>query len=448
MKNNAQFSLRYGDHEGGDYRDTWQVFRIMAEFVSGYQFLSSFNRVVTVFGSARTQPSSAYYQDAVRLGRLLGKNKFTTVTGGGPGVMEAANKGAFEGGGESVGLNIQLPFEQRINPYVKKSTAFNYFFTRKVMLSSPAHIFIFYPGGFGTLDELFEVLDSMEMGLIDRVPVVLVGREFWQTLYDFLKNNIVEKLHSITHNDLSGIHIVDNAEEAFAFVREVKTKERLCGYLTPENFACDDQINWRIFRIMAEVVTGFEFLTTVQRDITILGTKSLKQESSYWQAAYQLGKKLAREKYTVVTGGGSGIMEAANKGAFEAGGASIGIYTQSVDQGEVNRYLTRSLAFDFSYTRQLILTSPSKAFVLFPGGLGTMDQCFEVLTLIQTGKMRSVPMVLFGKEFWEPLLDFLRHNVFEEKHAVSRHDLKLFDVVDSVDDAMRIIRAGKRRVIR
>jgi uncharacterized protein (TIGR00730 family) len=123
--------------------------------VEGYQFLSGLKKEVTILGSARLPANNKYYKIAQELGNLLGKNGFTTITGGGPGIMEAANRGAFEAGGESVGLNIQLPFEQRINPYVKKSIAFYYFFSRKVMLTSPANAFVFFPGGFGTLDEFF-----------------------------------------------------------------------------------------------------------------------------------------------------------------------------------------------------------------------------------------------------------------------------------------------------
>ncbi len=432
----------YGDLEGKDWRDTWQVFRIMAEFVSGYQFLSKFDKVATVFGSARLHPRNRYYRDAVVLGRLLSRKGFCVMTGGGPGIMEAANKGAYEAGGESAGLNIQLPFEQRINPYVKKYIAFSYFFTRKVMLSAPAHVYVFYPGGFGTMDELFEILDSMELGLIDQVPVVLVGKEFWRPLLSFLRENVVERHHCIERRKLDMIQLVDSADEAAAIIRGRKVRKNLCSILSVDNFSCGEEINWRIFRIMAEVVTGFEFLTNVSRNITILGTKSIRKESPYWQKAYALGRRLVEDGYTVVTGGGSGIMEAANKGAYEAGGESIGIYTHTIDQGEVNPYLTRSLAFDFSYTRKLILTAPSRAFILFPGGFGTLDQCFEVLTLIQTGKMRNVPVVLFGREYWEPLLSFLRENMFEQKHAIARHDLRLFNIVDSVEDALALLKEG------
>src|SRR3990167_3957342 len=180
----VDFSYRL--NETGEYREAWRIFRIMAEFVEGYQFLRQFEKEVTILGSARLAQGSKYYNIAYELGKLLGANGYATITGGGPSIMEAANKGATESGGESVGLNIQLPFEQRINPYVKKSTAFYYFFTRKVMLTSPANAFAFFPGGFGTLDEFFEVTDLMELHMLAKAPIVMVGRKFWQPMIDFL----------------------------------------------------------------------------------------------------------------------------------------------------------------------------------------------------------------------------------------------------------------------
>lgn len=441
---NNKFSFSFGPYSpspDGDYRDTWQVFQIMAEFVNGYQFLKKFDREVTIFGSARTHARSRYYQEAVRLGKLLAQHNYTTITGGGPGIMEAANKGAYLSQGESVGLNIHLPFEQRINRYVKKSTAFYYFFTRKVMLTAPSQAYVFFPGGFGTLDEEFEVLDSIELGLINKdIPVILVGKDYWQPLLEFLTENAVEKVHSLERRDLNLIKLVDSAEEAFDIIKKnKKPRDLTCSHLSVDNFYCEDKVNWRIFRIMAEIVEGFEFLSDIKNDITILGTKSIKPRSRYYRAAEQIGKKLAQRGFTVITGGGSGVMEAANKGAYSVGGESIGIYTHTEDQGPVNKYLTRSLAFDFSYTRKFILTAPSRAFILFPGGYGTMDQCFEVLTLIQTGKMPDVPVILYGKEYWTPLLEFLQENTFEKNHAINRQDLKLFDIVDSPSEAMKII---------
>lgn len=198
---------------------TWRIFRIMSEFVDGFQFLSQSEREITVFGSARLSPRSKWYKEAREFGRLLAESGFTTITGGGPGIMEAANRGATEADGESIGLNIQLPTEQRINKYVKKSQAFHYFFTRKVMLSSSAQAYVYFPGGFGTLDELFEMLTLIQTGKAQKIPVVLVGIEFWQPMIDWITQDLAGAFKTISKRDLKLFTLVDTAEEAFELVK-------------------------------------------------------------------------------------------------------------------------------------------------------------------------------------------------------------------------------------
>ncbi len=203
---------------------TWRIFRIMAEFVEGFQFLSTTKREVSIFGSSRQIPGSHWYEEAVKLGALLGKNGFTVVTGGGPGIMEAGNKGAYEVGAMSVGLNIQLPHEQRINQYVTHAKAFYYFFTRKVMLAASAQAYVFFPGGYGTLDELFEILTLIQTGKSEPVPVVLVGKEVWQPLLTWVEQCVYGELDAIDREDLGIVQLVDTAAEAYAIV--AKSRER------------------------------------------------------------------------------------------------------------------------------------------------------------------------------------------------------------------------------
>ncbi len=421
-----------------NYRDSWKIFRIMSEFVDGYQFLEKFQREVIILGSARLAPNTKYYKIAEQLGKLLAKSGFTTVTGGGPGIMEAANKGAYEGGGESVGLNIQLPFEQRINAYVKQSTAFYYFFTRKVMLTSPGNAFVFFPGGFGTLDELFEVVDYMEIGQMDKAPVVLVGREFWEPLVHFIRSGAMTKVKAVGENDMENWHVVDTAEEAFELVKDVKDRPNVCNN-DPSNPLCHEgPTDWKIFRIMAELVEGFEFLTKVQHDVTVLGTKSILPTSKLYNSAYEVGKLLAQNKFMVVSGGGPGVMEAVSKGSYEAGGESVGINMRLNGHERVNKYLTMSRGFVFPYVRKLIITSPSKAFVFFPGGFGTLHQLFELLTLIETKKQAELPIVLYGKSYWQPLLDFI-HQLYTTFRTISQIDETYLQVVDSPEDLLPII---------
>lgn len=198
---------------------TWRVFRIMAEFVEGFQFLSGLSKEVTILGSARLPADSRWYKEAVKLGSILGENGYTVVTGGGPGIMEAANRGAYEAGGESVGINIQLPFEQRINPFVKKARGFYYFFTRKVILAASAQTFVYFPGGYGTLDELFEILTLIQTQKSERVPVVLVGKEYWSGLIAWLKDVVYGQMDTIGKEDLDLFVLVETAEEAFEIIK-------------------------------------------------------------------------------------------------------------------------------------------------------------------------------------------------------------------------------------
>ncbi len=198
---------------------TWRIFRIMAEFVDGFQFLSSMSREVTIFGSARLPAENKYYQEARKLGALLADGGFTVITGGGPGIMEAANRGAYEAGGTSVGLNIQLPMEQRVNPYVNKAKAFHYFFTRKVMLAASAQAYVYFPGGFGTMDELFEILTLIQTEKSEKIPVVLVGKEYFGGLKDWMDKTMLGTFDAIDRDDMELFHIVDTAEEAFNLIK-------------------------------------------------------------------------------------------------------------------------------------------------------------------------------------------------------------------------------------
>lgn len=198
----------------------WRIFRIMAEFVEGFEFLYPLRREVTILGSARFNENSPWYEEAQKLGRLLGKADFTVVTGGGGGIMEAANRGAYEAEGESVGLDVELPTEQRRNPYVKKGIGFHYFFTRKVMLSASAQAYVFFPGGFGTLDEFFEMVTLVQTEKMERVPIVGVGADFWSPLDKWIRETLLEKFNTIGAGEEELYTIVNTAEEAFDLIKD------------------------------------------------------------------------------------------------------------------------------------------------------------------------------------------------------------------------------------
>jgi uncharacterized protein (TIGR00730 family) len=207
--------------------DTWRVFRIMAELVEGFEALNNIGPAVSVFGSARLAPGSPYYNKCLKVAESLAKDGFAVISGGGPGIMEAANKGAQNANGTSVGLNIALPMEQTQNQFQDVRIEFRYFFVRKLMFVKYAIAYVIFPGGFGTLDELFEALTLIQTKKIRGFPVVLVGREYWSGLIDWMKNTLLAA-DSINKEDLDFMHIVDEPEEVCAIINR-RYKDRLSG---------------------------------------------------------------------------------------------------------------------------------------------------------------------------------------------------------------------------
>lgn len=209
--------------------DSWAIFKIMGEFVEGYEKLSKIGPCVSVFGSARTPEDNEYYKLAEEVAFQLTQNGYGVITGGGPGIMEAGNRGARRGAGISVGLNIELPFEQHSNPYIDsdKSIDFDYFFVRKVMFVKYAQGFIALPGGFGTLDELFEALTLIQTKKVGRFPVILLGSDFWGGMIDWIKDVVLGKENNISAEDLDLFKIVDTPEEAVAEINDFYHKYML-----------------------------------------------------------------------------------------------------------------------------------------------------------------------------------------------------------------------------
>jgi hypothetical protein len=244
---------------------------------------------------------------------------------------------------------------------------------------------------------------------------------------------------------LSSFQVVDSAAEAFEIVKKTREHTEQLFELPVGKFAAKEATNWRIFRIMAELVEGFEFVSKLKNNVTILGTKSLGPETLEYAEAYGLAKSLGDKGYAIVTGGGPGIMEAANKGAFEVGAESVGIDMHFDQDERHNEFVKKSIGFYFPFVRKLIITAPSSGFIIFPGGLGTMHQLFELLTLVQTGKTGKMPIILFGKKFWSPLDKFIREVMLKKFNAIHKDDVNLYHVVDSKEEAMKIIKEQPRK---
>ncbi len=209
--------MRFLAGEDSPAKETWRTFRIMSEFIKGLDKLNGVTRGISMFGSARLKEGSKYYELSRKTAYEIGKRGFTVITGGGPGAMEAANRGAHEAGALSIGLNIKLPFEMHVNPYVDITETFNFFFVRKVMLVKYAHAFVILPGGLGTLDEMFEALTLIQTGKVSNFPVILMGTEYWAPLMEWIKKTLMGN-GMIHRDDLKDVHLTDSPKEAATIV--------------------------------------------------------------------------------------------------------------------------------------------------------------------------------------------------------------------------------------
>ena len=198
--------------------ESWRVFRIMAEFVEGIEELSRVGKAVTIFGSSRTSPKDPYYKKARETTKLLAEAGYAIITGAGPGIMEAANRGAKDGGGLSIGLNIEIPTEQQSNSYVEKLLSFRYFFCRKVMFVKYAHAFVIFPGGFGTVDEFFESITLIQTQRASRFPVILVGGDYWKGLIHWMKETVLQA-NNISQSDVDIFQVIDDPREIVSTVK-------------------------------------------------------------------------------------------------------------------------------------------------------------------------------------------------------------------------------------
>lgn len=197
--------------------------------------------------------------------------------------------------------------------------------------------------------------------------------------------------------------------------------------------------SWRVFKIMSEFIEGFDIIRRYGLAVSIFGSARASLGDDSYERAEELARRLAQKGFAVVTGGSSGVMQAANKGAYEAGGASVGLNINLPDTQTYNPYLTEKFGFDHFFVRKVMLTYSSEVYVYFPGGFGTLDEFFEIVTLVQTKKIRNVPIILFGKDFWEPLLSYIEKTVYQKHSAIDEGDMKLYTLVDSVDEAYEYI---------
>ena len=207
-----------------DETDAWRILKIVSEFVNGFELLRKYERAATFFGTARCSLGDMWYKQAEELASRLSKSNFTIITGGASGIMEAANRGAFEAGGNSVGLNIKLKNEQGPNAFTTDSVSFSHFFSRKVMLSFASEVYVYFPGGFGTLDEFFELVTLVQTKKIRPIPIVLIGREYWEPLLAWIDSSLNKQYHTIGEKDMQIYHLTDSVDEAYDLIIELVEK--------------------------------------------------------------------------------------------------------------------------------------------------------------------------------------------------------------------------------
>jgi len=226
---NFKTGLKLRDWTETKAHSSWQIFKIMAEFVHGFEELAKIGPCISIFGSARTAPENKYYQLAVDISQRLSEEGFGVISGGGPGIMEAANKGAKIANGRSVGLNIELPFEQSSNPYIDpdKNLNFDYFFVRKVMFTKYSQGFIMMPGGWGTMDEFFEVATLIQTRKFTQTPMICVGSTYWNGLFNWMRETMLHEENNISDGDLEMIKIFDTADEVVCYIRDFYTHNKL-----------------------------------------------------------------------------------------------------------------------------------------------------------------------------------------------------------------------------
>lgn len=226
---NFKNGLKLRDWTETKAHSSWQIFKIMAEFVQGFEEMAKVGPCISIFGSARTAPENKYYQLTVDIAQRLSEEGFGVISGGGPGIMEAANKGANLAGGRSVGLNIELPFEQNSNPYIDpdKNLNFDYFFVRKVMFTKYSQGFVMMPGGWGTMDEFFEVATLIQTRKFTQTPMICVGSTYWKGLFDWMRETMLLEENNISVGDLEMIKIFDTADEVVSYIREFYTHNKL-----------------------------------------------------------------------------------------------------------------------------------------------------------------------------------------------------------------------------
>ena len=383
------------------HTDPWRVLRIQSEFVEGFGLLAELGSAVSVFGSARTQVDSPEYAAGVALGAALARAGYAVITGGGPGAMEAVNRGASEAGGVSVGLGIELPFEQGLNDWVDLGVNFRYFFARKTMFVKYAQAFVIMPGGFGTLDELFESLTLVQTRKVTRFPVILYGSAYWQGLLDWIRSTLLPG-GMIGEADLDLITLSDDVDDIVAHIVE-SARER-SEQVQAEQRACRSR--YARCPVVLPLPAAARFLPGRSASTARPRSRSIPR---YLTLATAVGSCIAAAGYSLVSGGGRvSMMGAVARAARDGGARTVGVIPVRLVPYEVaDTEADELVVVQTMRERKQIMDDRSAAFIALPGGIGTLEELFEVWTAGSLGMHPKPVIVLDPAGFYAPLWNYL-----------------------------------------
>ena len=437
--------------------DNTQVKKIIHELDKGQSILFGHHKTpgilqlaaaVSVYGTARSADNSEFfpYQEMYEMtrecGRQLAKHGFIVVTGGGPGAMEAANRGCMEGGTYSAGVGIRLPFEQTNNSFLDKSLVTGYFCTRKMLFAKASKAFISTPGGYGTLDEFFEMwnLEAKADRRINK-PLVLLGREFWQPIDELLRH-YSEKYNVISPRQLAMVSLTDCPEHACKIVK-------LMEYQNPELFESKRVYDKEMLkRVRGDLFGAMSALVDNAPYVSVIGGSSngLTDNASLVEAK-KLGAYLAQDRIATLTTGVNCLTQSFNEGVLAKGGIASGFVHRPYET-KSNSFLSTEIVHSYRLTAEVMaMKYGAKAEIFFPGGLGMLDRLFEQATLIQTGITPDRRILCVGKDYFEPLVDHMQGHFYRKYRTISEDDHKIIEVVDSAEQAFEIARAEYIRTL-
>jgi uncharacterized protein (TIGR00730 family) len=423
------------------------AFTEISDAVRDFAIFSEIGPVVSVFGSARFKEDHPQYISARNFAARLSGLDCVLLTGGGPGIMEATNRGAHEYGGVSFSCSIRLPREQKTNVYSDLDKVFEYFFTRKIFLMKGSNYIVAYPGGYGTQDETLEAFNLINKGKMHPVPIILVGKDYWEPHINFLIQH-AEPIGAIKSSDflVKGkplFHMVDDDKQAFDIIQaDLQAKAKSPNH---ENVKPKLHISEKMFmRAWSEFSSALQTLSNEPPHISVSGANTLAT-GRYVKMAYEFGKAFGKQGLNTLVSDLNPTTEFLNTAVRTHGGVTMGFVNPEYRPDKTNDVnLMVKLPVYYQFIREVLSHKCSSATVLFPGGFGTLKRANELVTLMQTKKAESKPVIAVGSEYWKPLREIAKKIYLDKYNAINEDDLDILQIVDTSAEALDIINSSRK----